>query len=290
MRTEKSMSKEIVLPQVQVELGAMSHRGKVRPTNEDHYLVAAFERSMRALLTSLPEGDIPRHYADTGYGMVVADGMGGAAGGEVASRTVISVLIEMALSTPDWIMRMDEELANKVLQRMNNRIMLAEAALIEKSRIDPTLTGMGTTITIACSAGANLVIAHVGDSRACLFRKGHLYRLTSDHTMAQVLADAGAIESDAVKSHPMRHLLTNVVGSEGGKALADLSALQLADGDQILLCTDGLTEMVSQQAIAQLLAGQKPANQACRALVEMALEGGGQDNITAVIARYRITQ
>jgi len=288
MSAEKALLPDAVLPQVEVDLGAMSHCGKVRPTNEDHYFVAAFERSMRALLTSLSEGDIPRHYAETGYGMLVADGMGGAAGGEVASRTAISALIELALRTPDWIMRFNEDLAKKVLRRMSRRILQVDAALAEKARINPSLTGMGTTITIACSVGADLLITHVGDSRAYLFRKGQLYRLTCDHTIAQVLVDAGAIDLEAVESHPMRHLLTHVVGSGGGTATADVSTLRLADDDQVLLCTDGLTEMVGEAAITQLLARQKPADQACRALVDMALDGGGRDNITVVIARYRI--
>lgn len=290
MSTETALLPGIGLLPVQIELGAMSHTGKVRPNNEDHYLVASFERSMKALLTSLPEADIPRHCADTGYGLLVADGMGGAAGGEVASRTAISTLIELALRTPDWIMRLNKELANEVLQRLSGRIKQVEAALIEKTRIDPSLTGMGTTITVACSLGANLLIAHVGDSRAYLFRKGQLYRLTRDHTVAQALADLGAIGPEKVGSHPMRHLLTHVIGSESGKAQADLSIVQMVDEDQILLCTDGLTDMVGEAAIMKSLAVARPAPQACRALVEMALEGGGRDNITVVLARYRFPQ
>jgi protein phosphatase len=289
MSAEGALSPDVALSQVRVDVAARSHRGKVRLNNEDHYLVAAFQRSMKALLTSLPEGEIPFRYGDTGYGMVVADGMGGVAGGEVASRTVISVLIELALSTPDWIMRFDSEFAKEVLHRLNDRIMQAEAALIEKARIDPALTGMGTTVTIACSIGASLLIAHVGDSRAYLFRKGGLEQLTCDHTVAQALYEAGVIDPEAVQSHPMRHLLTRVVGgSEGDRALADLAAVNLIDGDQVLLCTDGLTDMVSEERIAGLLAMGRTADQACHALIETALEGGGRDNITAVVARYRI--
>src|SRR5205085_12359559 len=184
MSAEKAQWPYVTSQPVQVDLGAMSHTGKVRPGNEDHYLVAAFERSMKALLTSLREGDIPYHYADTAYGMMVADGMGGAAGGQVASRTAISALIELALRTPDWIMRLTKELAEEVLQRLNQRIKQAEAILIEKAGRDPSLLGMGTTMTVAVSQGANLVIAHVGDSRAYLLRNGQLHRLTCDHTVA----------------------------------------------------------------------------------------------------------
>src|SRR5262249_47249200 len=161
------------------------------------------------------------------------------------------------------------EFAKEVLHRLNDRIMQAEAALIEKARIDPALTGMGTTVTIACSIGASLLIAHVGDSRAYLFRKGGLEQLTCDHTVAQALYEAGVIDPEAVQSHPMRHLLTRVVGgSEGDRALADLAAVNLIDGDQVLLCTDGLTDMVSEERIAGLLAMGRTADQACHALIE----------------------
>jgi len=289
MRAQESPAPDIVLRRVEVDFGRMSHIGKVRTRNEDHYLVATFERSMTALFTSLPEGDIPYHYADTAYGMLVADGMGGAAGGEVASRTAVSFLIELALRTPDWILLLDEELAKKVLDRLNERIKQVEAALIEKARIDPGLAGMGTTITVACSICSRLLIAHVGDSRAYMFRKGQLYRLTRDHTVAQFLADAGVIKPEAVQAHPARHLLTHFVGAKGGTALADLSSVELADGDQVLLCTDGLTDMVAESHIAESLARGRPAGEACRSLVEMALDAGGRDNVTVVIARYRMT-
>jgi protein phosphatase len=266
MSAEKSIEENAASPPVEVELAALSHMGKVRTNNEDSYLVATFERSMKALLTSLPEGDIPHHYADTAYGLLVADGVGGAVGGEVASRTAISAIIELALRTPDWIMRLSDELANEVLHRLSERIKKVDAVLVEKAKADPSLIGMGTTMTITCSVGINLLIAHVGDSRAYMFRHGKLYRLTIDHTFAQALADAGQIGPEVIESHPMRHMLTHVVGSEGGRALADLGVVRLLDGDQILLCTDGLTDMVSETAIAHILTGRGSAEQTCQAL------------------------
>ena len=284
----KSLVKNIWLPQVEVDVAALSHPGRVRSNNEDHYIVATFERTMKSLLTSLPEGDIPGHHADTGYALMVADGMGGAAAGEIASRTAITSLIDLALRTPDWIMRLNKELADEILQRMSERLKEVDAALVEKARLDPSLSGMGTTVTIACSVGANLLIAHVGDSRVHLFRKGQLYQLTNDHTFAQALASAGAINPEDVESHPMRHMLTQVVGSAGGHASADLRVLQLTDGDQILLSTDGLTDMVHEEAIAQALAVERPVSEGCRALVDLALAAGGLDNVTVVLAQYRL--
>ena len=273
-----------------VEIGAQSHAGKVRENNEDTYLVARFDRQMFPLLTNLPAGSIPDRYADTGYGFLVADGMGGEAGGEVASRTAISALVELALKTPDWIMRIDEDSAREILARMDERIQQVEQTLMDLARSDPSLSGMGTTMTLAISLGADLFIAHVGDSRAYLLRRGRLHRLTRDHTIAQALADAGAISSEAVDAHPMRHVLTHVIGTQGKKAQAELGMLRLIDGDEILLCTDGLTEMVSDEAIAAALGKGRTAAADCRALIEMALEAGGRDNVTVVLARYSIPQ
>ena len=271
-----------------VEVGALSHVGRVRATNQDHFLVARFDRQMSALLTNLPEGYIPERYADAGYGLLVADGMGGQAGGEVASRTAISALVDLALRTHDWIMRIDEDSAREVLARMDQRIQQVEQTLIDMARTDATLSGMGTTMTLACSIGADLFITHLGDSRAYLLRQGRLHRLTRDHTIAQALADAGAISPESVDSHPMRHVLTHVIGTKGEKAQAELGMLRLIDGDEVLLCSDGLTEMVTDEAIAGALQKRGSAADACKALIDMALDAGGRDNVTVVLARYRI--
>jgi serine/threonine protein phosphatase PrpC len=275
---------------VQIDLGALSHQGKVRPNNEDHFLVTRFERTMRTLLTSLPTGDIPAQYAETGYSMLVADGMGGAAAGEVASRTAIGALVDLMLQTPDWIMRIDKQSAKAVLRRMDQRFRQVKQALIERAESDPSLSGMGTTMTLACSLGTELIIAHSGDSRAYLCRQGLLQPLTHDQTMAQSLADAGAIRPEEVATHPMRHVLTGAIATRGGKTPTELHQLGLIDGDQILLCTDGLVGMVADPAIAGVLAVPRPAAETCRLLVDLALEAGGKDNVTVVLGRYRIPE
>jgi protein phosphatase len=271
-----------------VDLGALSHVGKVRTNNEDHFLVARFDRSMRTLLTNLPPGHVPGYCGETAYGMLVADGMGGEVAGEVASRTAVSVLVDLVLRTPDWILRLDEHVFQEVRQRMEQRFQQMQEALAGQARDDPALWGMGTTMTLACSLGADLLLIHAGDSRAYLFRQERLHRLTRDHTMAQSLADIGAIRPQDVATHPLRHLLTNVLGGRSGKVRADFRELRLVDGDQILLCTDGLTDLVSEAAIREVLRKVGTAADACRALVDLALEAGGKDNVTVVMGRYRI--
>jgi protein phosphatase len=275
---------------VNVDLGALSHQGKVRPNNEDHFLVARFERSMQTLLTNLPAGYVPERSAETAYGMLVADGLGGAVAGEVASRMAISVLVNLVLQTPDWIMLLDQELIQEVQARLNERFKLVKQALTEQARTDPSLSGMATTLTLACSWGADLVIGHVGDSRAYRFREGQLNRLTRDHTIAQSLVNVGAIRPEDAATHGLRHVLTNVIGTRGDEVKAEFHKSQLTDGDQILLCTDGLTEMIPEGAIADVLRKPGPAADVCATLVDLALEAGGKDNVTVVLGRYHILE
>jgi protein phosphatase len=274
---------------VEVDLAALSHPGKVRRNNEDHFMAARFDRSMRTLLTNLPEAEVPRAYAETAYGMLVADGVGGAAGGEVASRTAIHALVDLVIETPDWIMQLDEPLAREVLQRMERRFQRVREVLIERATADPSLRGMATTMTVACSLGPELLTAHVGDSRAYVFRRGgRVERLTRDQTMAQSLADAGAISQEEVAKHPSRHVLTSALATRGTFVQVELKRSRLEDGDQLLLCSDGLTEMIADEAIARVLAAPGPSAEACQRLVDLALEAGGKDNVTVVLARYRM--
>jgi len=273
-----------------VDLGACSHRGKVRLNNEDCFLVAQLERSLQTLLTNLPEGHIPDRAAEVGYAMLVADGMGGAAAGEIASSIAIRTLVELVLDTPDWHMRLDYEGANEVLARFDERFGKIRQALIERAEADPSLSGMGTTMTLAVSHGANLVIAHIGDSRAYLFHEGQLHQLTRDQTVAQDLAELGMIKPENVAQHPGRHILTGAIATQGEAAQAEFHQVWLEDGDQVLLCTDGLTEMVTDEAIIAVLEKDGPATDNCQALVDLALEGGGKDNVTVVLGRYSIVE
>jgi protein phosphatase len=260
----------------------------VRENNEDHFLVARLERGMETLMTNLPPGAVPDRSVDTVYGMLVADGMGGHAAGEVASRTAVTTLVDLVLRTPDIITRLDEHYTEKALRRFEQRFQDIREVLRAQARNDTRLAGMGTTMTLVCSAGADLLVAHVGDSRAYLLRNGRLQRLTCDQTMAQYLADTGMIAREDIERHPMRHMLTNVLGTQDGPTDVDLTAQRLLDGDQVLLCTDGLFDEVSEASITELLGQQGSPSETCQRLIAAALEGGGRDNVTVVLGRYRI--
>jgi protein phosphatase len=145
---------------------------------------------------------------------------------------------------------------------------------------------MGTTLTAVLTAGLDALVAHVGDSRAYLFRGGALEQLTRDHTVAQRLMDTGALPSVASATGFMRHVLTNCLGGGSHDVKVETYPLRLADGDRLLLCTDGLTDMLGAEEIRDVLAQHPDPQEACGALVDRALDHGGKDNVTVVLARY----
>jgi serine/threonine protein phosphatase PrpC len=273
---------------VRVDLAALSHQGLVRPNNEDHYLVARFGRTMERLLTNLPAHQLPDRSDEVGYTLLVADGMGGAAAGELASQLAISTLVDLALRTPDWIFGTSDRLSERVERRMAERYRQVDAALREEAEADPKLHGMGTTMTLACSLGSRLVIGHIGDSRAYLFRNGALHQLTRDHTLVQSLVDAGVITAEQAAKHPHRHVLTRSLGGNARQLEGDFQHVSLADNDQLLICTDGLTDMVDNREVASVLMSAASVNEVCDTLVALALKNGGKDNVTVLIARYHI--
>jgi serine/threonine protein phosphatase PrpC len=206
----------------------------------------------------------------------------------VASRLAITYLVGLVLDTPDWIFGSDEPLVEQILSRATHRFRDINAALVEQGRRDPNLAGMGTTLTLAWNFRTDLFLAHVGDSRAYLLHAGTLHRLTRDHTLAQGLVEAGVISAEEVASHRFRHVLTQALGISQKASEPEVRRVRLSDGDKVLLCTDGLTDLVDDAAIAAALGRDLPATQTCKALVDLALQAGGKDNVTAVVCGYRI--
>jgi serine/threonine protein phosphatase PrpC len=274
---------------VRVDTSGLSDRGLRRAGNEDHFLVAQIDRTWRTLQTNMPADALPSSVTDSVTAQIVADGMGGAVGGAVASRTAIATFVDIVLRTPNLILRLDKQNSQHVLTRMAARFEQMKQALEDVARLDPALSGMGTTMTLAVNFRADLLVAHVGDSRAYLLRQGHLERLTRDQTMVQSLLEKGAISPEEMVGHPMRHVLTGVLGTKGKPIDVELRFIGLEDGDQVLVCSDGLTEMVAESAIADALVAAPTAEAACRRLVELANSHGGKDNVTAVVSRYQIT-
>lgn len=269
-----------------VDVAAASHVGRVRPINEDYYLVVRFRRSLERICTNLVQDPALGNYDLAGYGLLVADGLGGMAGGEVASRTALTKLVELVIETPDWIMGTEEPAkVEAILERMTERFFRVDQTLKRQVDEDPSLTGMGTTLTAAAILRSDLIIGHVGDSRAYLLRAGVLTQLTRDHTVAQELIDAGLSNAADPVSRSMRHVLTAALGSLGTRIKPEVQRLQLRPYDEILLCSDGLTKMVDDQTIASALRTSKSASKACEDLTSLALAAGGRDNVTVIVAR-----
>lgn len=274
--------------QVAVEFAAVSHAGRVRTSNEDHYLIMRFARSAKTMMTNLPSPQVRARVDEVGYGLIVADGIGGNPGGEVASQMVVTTLISLALGTPDWIFSTEEAELNEVMRRMAHRFQRVQEALRAQGQRDGSLQRMGTTMCVALSLGANLIVGHIGNSRVYLFRDGRLNQLTRDHTQVQSMVDLGRLTPEQAAVHPRRHVLTRSFFAGTNTLEPDFQLTTLMSGDQLLLCSDGLTEMVRDDDIGSILSNPGSADEACNLLLDASLNNGGKDNVTAVLARYRI--
>jgi PPM family protein phosphatase len=206
----------------------------------------------------------------------VADGLGGHQGGEVASAAAVAPLAALD----------GREFADpaEAAEALAAAIREANAAIIDQAAGDPGLWGMGTTVTAATLAGdRHLQLAHVGDSRAYLLRDGSLDQLTTDHTVVGELVRRGRLTPEQAAIHPERSILTRAVGLDPRVPVDTPDPLELVPGDQVLLCSDGLTETVPDPHIAELLTTGSDGDAACRALIDAANAAGGPDNITVVL-------
>jgi protein phosphatase len=267
----------------QVEFGAVSHLGNVRRNNEDHFAVIRRKRSREVLLTNMPPEDLSLQ-DDESYVMVVADGMGGAAFGELASRLALKTADELVGSAGHWITQLHDIETRETQDRIQTYTDVIHQTLLEYGHSDPRLTGMGTTLTCAHILGADVIIAHVGDSRAYHFHEGQVQQITRDQTLAQELIEAGMPREDTVR---FRHILTNCFGGDAREVQTDVYHLRLQEGDALLLCTDGLSDLIDDRELAQALEFYATAQGACDRLLRIALDRGGKDNITVVVGRFR---
>jgi len=271
---------------VTIDAAGLTHQGLVRTSNEDHFLISRLGRYFETVSTSLRPDDLPSRAEDATYSLIVADGMGGHAAGEVASRLAIREMVRLAFDLPDWIIRIDDSTREAAAARAQDRIEKLNAMVIEGGQQNPELRGMGCTLTVARNLGRVLQISHVGDSRAYLLRKGQLLRLTRDHTYVQMLLDSGLMSEEEAATSRARHMLVNAVGGSEEEVHVDVERVRLANGDRVLLCSDGLTDAVGDEEIRELLSNAATAAAACEGLVARALEGGGRDNITVIVAIY----
>jgi len=231
-----------------VDSAGVTQTGNVRRSNEDAYL-------MRSPL------------------FMVADGMGGAQAGEIASRMCAEAFAQADLIGP------------APTDVLRDTIRVANSRILERSRSDPDAAGMGTTVTAAfMDDGGTIAFAHVGDSRAYLLRDGSLQRLSDDHSLVGELVRKGELSETDAERHPQRSVITRALGTDESVEV-DTFEVRARDGDVFLLCSDGLNTMVPEPAIADIMAGDGAAAAIARDLVRAALQGGGEDNVTAIVFR-----
>ncbi|GCD36386.1 protein phosphatase [Streptomyces chrestomyceticus JCM 4735] len=223
------------------------------------------------------KGMIREGNEDSGYAgprlLAIADGMGGQAAGEVASSEVISTLVQLDDDVP----------GSDILTSLGTAVQRANDQLRVMVEEDPQLEGMGTTLTALLWTGQRLGLVHVGDSRAYLLRDGVLTQITQDHTWVQRLVDEGRITEEEATTHPQRSLLMRALGS-GDHVEPDLSIREVRAGDRYLICSDGLSGVVSHQTLEDTLASYHGPHETVQELIQLALRGGGPDNITCIVA------
>lgn len=275
---------------VRVTFGARSHPGKVRQGNEDHYIVLRLGRQQETLATSLTGSDVPERFEESGYAMLVADGLGEGGAGSVASRVALSTIAHLAIHHGKWNLRVDPATASQIFERAEWFYSQADAAVHTRAASSPVLKGMTTALTAIISAGDDLFVSHVGHSRAYLFRDGELTLLTRDHTIERHLADHHRPASVERRAQDLRHILTDAIGASGARPLIEVERFKLRNGDCVLLCTNGLTDMVDDARIAEVLALRRDPGEQCALLIDMANRAGGGDNITVILAEYQIPE
>ncbi|MEJ8281223.1 PP2C family protein-serine/threonine phosphatase [Pseudonocardia spirodelae] len=215
--------------------------------------------------------------ATTGRLLIVADGMGGHAHGEIASATTVSVFTEMEARLPADLS--DIDLAAEMTEALND----ATDRLARRAGEEPEMRGMGTTVVSLLLTGEQLALAHIGDSRIYLLRDGGLSRLTHDHTMVQQLVDQGQITAEEAAHHPRRSVLMRALSTDHAPD-PDLDRVDIAQGDRYLLCSDGVTAVLDDDALHRELASGTGPDEVVARLIALANEGGGPDNITAIVA------
>ena len=269
-----------------VECCGRTDTGRVRPNNEDQFVVAELAKMLRVLQTSLPEPRV-QSSGRRGHLLVVADGMGGHAGGAEASRIAARTIEECVLDSMKWFLHAQGGEGEEVAESLRAAVESADARVRGAAIARPDLHGMGTTLTLAFQVGRELFVAHVGDTRAYLYRDGRLHRLTKDHTLLAELTRAGALPEGAHDSKRLRHVVTNAVGGTEPGVRVELVRARVEPGDRVLLCSDGLTDMLDDAAIAEVLAECAEPGAACDRLVEAANARGGRDNVTVIVATFQ---
>jgi len=263
---------------VQMEVFAKTDLGRTRDHNEDRFLVADLTREEASLQPRVRDHEV----GERGSLLVVADGMGGAAAGELASQmaadTIYAQMLKMWGAEPD-------RTGQRFAFRLKEAVEVANSYIHAYAKAHPEVRGMGTTLTAVGVFGDHVFLTQVGDSRAYLIRSRTAYQLTKDQSLMQRLVEAGELTEEEAAQSERRNIILQALGPDA-KVKVDLTHQQLRKGDVLVLCSDGLSGQVRKEEIAEIAGGATDLQAACDKLIALANGRGGPDNITVIVARF----
>lgn len=277
-----------------VDCHGMSHVGRVRSSNEDQFLIADLNKSMRIHQTSLGLSRQTRLFSGSqGKLMLVADGLGGQESGQRASTLAVDGVANYLLDTMDWLLRVNDENEDEFKSALKAAFRHSQDVVEAEANAIPQRRGMATTLTMAYLEWPVSYVVHVGDTRCYHISNGQIAQLTTDHTLAQLVAEAAVIrgevsdESKPPQDEKAKNVLWNVIGGRDHSLDPQISKSRLKVGDSLLLCTDGLTAHLADEELLAMALEDRSSQEICESYIELANSRGGKDNITAVLAKFK---
>jgi serine/threonine protein phosphatase PrpC len=267
----------------EIDAYGLTHRGLVRPSNQDHFLIGSLRQRLDIRQSSLPDfSELPVAEDRLAFLMMVADGVGGGRKGEAASRVAVEEVSQYITESVRCYYTADTGDAD-FTRALEAGALKSHQAVIEHGASDPESRGMATTLTLFIGVWPWCYLLQVGDSRYYQYRDGNLIQVSRDQTMAQELLDSGVFAAAVAADSPLSNVLSSSIG--GPQTAPVVKRLPNSWSTTHLLCSDGLTKHVSDERIAKRLGAMKSAKQVCEELVQDALDGGGTDNITITVGR-----
>ena len=267
----------------ELDFFGITHEGRVRPDNQDHFLLATIHPQIVVHGTSLPSGEtLPLRGTRLGTFALVADGVGGAAAGSDAARLATESIARYVSSTLRCYGEMGAGKDEVLFTALKEAVLQAHDAVRAEAATRPDQRRMATTLTMMIGLYPYIYVVQVGDSRCYYFQHGKLKQITRDQTIAQQLVDQGAMKQENLARSPLKNVLASAIGAD--EASPEVTRLQLTDNTgALLLCSDGLTKHVSDDEIADWISKRTSSEQLCHDLLNLALERGGSDNVTIIV-------
>jgi serine/threonine protein phosphatase PrpC len=268
----------------EIDVHGVTDPGKVRKDNQDHFVLCSLRKQLVLRLSSIPDATSLMGESERLASLaMVADGVGGAARGETASRMALQAVTQYVSRTTRSYFGAAEDDDQALLNALEEGAAHCHAELLRLGEEDANYRGMATTLTLYLGVWPRGYLLQVGDSRCYMLRDGELTQITRDQTMAQAMVDVGAMKAEEAAGSSLAHTLTSSIG--GHETHPKITRVDMTWGNVLMLCSDGLTRHVSDERIRDVLRSMTSAKQACETLVQEALDDGGSDNVTVVVGR-----